>query len=43
VLVVASSNDIGLRMDKDASDDATHSDALVQLFNTQIEKLEAAQ
>jgi hypothetical protein len=43
VLVVASSNDIGLGTEKDASDDAARADALVQLFNTQIEKLEAAQ
>lgn len=43
VLVVATSNDIGLRMEQDTADDAAHADALVQLFNTQIEKLEAAQ
>lgn len=42
VLVVASSNDIGLRTGDDESADATHADELVQLFNTQIEKLEAA-
>ncbi|GFG71744.1 hypothetical protein [Mycolicibacter senuensis] len=43
VLVVASSNDIGLRTGDDESEDAAHADELVQLFNTQIEKLEAAQ
>lgn len=43
VLVVATSNDIGLRMESDGSDDATHAEDLVKLFNTQIEKLEAAQ
>ncbi|MEB3050988.1 hypothetical protein KV112_14785 [Mycolicibacter sp. MYC123] len=43
VLVVATSNDIGLRMGKDGEDDAAHADELVKLFNTQIERLEAAQ
>ncbi|OBG39181.1 hypothetical protein [Mycolicibacter heraklionensis] len=43
VLVVATSNDIGLRVESDGSDDATHAEDLVKLFNTQIEKLEAAQ
>ncbi|CAJ1496442.1 hypothetical protein [[Mycobacterium] holstebronense] len=43
VLVVATSNDIGLRAESDGSDDATHAEDLVKLFNTQIEKLEAAQ
>ncbi len=43
VLVVATSNDIGLRMESDGSDDVTHAEDLVKLFNTQIEKLEAAQ
>ncbi|ORV54102.1 hypothetical protein AWC02_01245 [Mycolicibacter engbaekii] len=42
VLVVATSNDIGLRPDADDSGDATHAEELVRLFNTQIEKLEAA-
>ena len=43
VLVVATSNDIGLRMNNDGGDDAAHADELVKLFNTQIERLEAAQ
>ena len=43
VLVVATSNEIGLRMENDGSDDAAHAADLVKLFNTQIEKLEAAQ
>ncbi|WP_409436024.1 hypothetical protein [Mycobacterium sp. SMC-14] len=43
VLVVATSNDIGLRMESDGSEDSSHADDLVKLFNTQIEKLEAAQ
>lgn len=43
VLVVVTSNDIGLRMDSDGSDEPTHADDLVTLFNTQIEKLEAAE
>lgn len=43
VLVVATSNDIGLRTGRDdADDDAANAEALVKLFNTQIEKLEAA-
>lgn len=42
VLVVATSNDIGLRMQSGQSDDSTHAEDLVKLFNTQIEKLEAA-
>lgn len=41
VLVVVTSNDIGLRTE-DASDDAANAEELVKLFNTQIEKLEAA-
>lgn len=43
VFVVATSNDIGLRTQKGASDDSAHAEELVKLFNTQIEKLEAAQ
>lgn len=42
VLVIATSNDIGLRRDND-SEDTTHAEDLVQLFNTQIEKLEAVE
>lgn len=42
VLVVATSNDIGLRTEQDESDEAANAEALVKLFNTQIEKLEAA-
>ncbi|HTM84900.1 MAG TPA: hypothetical protein VL179_08365 [Mycobacterium sp.] len=42
VLVVATSNAIGLRTEKDTSEDSTYADELVELFNTQIEKLEAA-
>jgi len=43
VYVVATSNDIGLRTKTDASDDSAHAEDLVALFNTQIEKLEAAE
>ncbi len=42
VLVVASSNDIGLRTQADSSEEAANAEELVKLFNTQIEKLEAA-
>ncbi|BBX24425.1 hypothetical protein MTER_38360 [Mycolicibacter terrae] len=42
VLVVATSNEIGLRTEQDEADDAANAEALVKLFNTQIEKLEAA-
>ncbi|WP_234898970.1 hypothetical protein [Mycolicibacter kumamotonensis] len=42
VLVVATSNDIGLRTEQDESEEAANAEALVKLFNTQIEKLEAA-
>ncbi|OBK88256.1 hypothetical protein [Mycolicibacter sinensis] len=43
VLVVATSNDIGLRTGNDDADaEAANAEALVKLFNTQIEKLEAA-
>lgn len=43
VLVVVSSNNVGLRSENDDADDAGDADELVELFNTQIEKLEAAQ
>lgn len=43
VLVVATSNDIGLRAENDTSEDAAKAADLVKLFNTQIEKLEAAE
>ncbi|BBY33892.1 hypothetical protein BST33_12340 [Mycolicibacter minnesotensis] len=43
VLVVATSNNVGLRMDSDDSDEPAQEEDLVKLFNTQIEKLEAAQ
>ena len=43
VLVIVSSNNVGLRRETDAAEDAANADELVKLFNTQIEKLEAAQ
>lgn len=43
VLVVVTSNDVGLGMESDGPVDATHAEDLVKLFNTQIEKLEAAE
>ena len=43
VLVVASSNDVGLRVVSDGLDDSAHPEDLVKLFNAQIERLEAAQ
>ncbi|KKC00230.1 hypothetical protein [Mycolicibacter arupensis] len=43
VLVVATSNNVGLRMEDGESDEQAQAEDLVKLFNTQIEKLEAAQ